>query len=133
MYRIPELQAMGVDFNEVYFDKQEAVKTATGMDFSLYDIVQLLKEETKDFSISNRVAEDIDGAIYNLTIKYLTETGKMPQEEIPEEEEEVEESETAEWKDAIETLNILIESGGTKKQIKEWQDAIETLNLLIGE
>lgn len=133
MYRIPELNAMGVDFNEVYSDKQEAVKTATGMDFTLYDIVQLLREETKDFSVSNRVAEDIDNAVYNLTIKYLTETGKMPEEvEMPEEEVE-EQDQVSEWRDAIETLNILIESGGSKKQIKEWQDAIETLNLLIGE
>lgn len=133
MYRIPELNAMGVDFNEVYSDKQEAVKTATGMDFTLYDIVQLLREETKDFSVSNRVAEDIDNAIYNLTIKYLTETGKMPEVEMPEEEEVEEQDQVSEWKDAIETLNTLIELGGSKKQIKEWQDAIETLNLLIGE
>ena len=40
-------------------------------------------------------------------------------------------AEISEWKEAIETLNMLIEMGGKKAEISEWNEAIETLNMLV--
>jgi hypothetical protein len=39
--------------------------------------------------------------------------------------------EKAEWTDAIDTLKMLIESGGSKQDIAEWKDAVETLEMLL--
>ncbi len=48
-------------------------------------------------------------------------------------EEKEEAPEKSEWKDAMDTLGMLIGLGGAKKQLAEWKDAIETLLMLHGE
>jgi hypothetical protein len=40
-------------------------------------------------------------------------------------------TEEVEWKEAIETLNMLITIGGKKKEIAEWKEAVGTLEMLL--
>jgi hypothetical protein len=42
-----------------------------------------------------------------------------------------ESSDVAEWKEATETLKMLIDVGGNAKDIAEWKEAVETLDMLI--
>ncbi len=53
---------------------------------------------------------------------------------LPEEKKESASSGSSdknEWGEAIETMEMLIEVGGSKKDIAEWKDAIETLKMLL--
>lgn len=128
MYKIPELEQKNIDFNLVYPDKQEIVREATGMFFGLQDIVNLCREETDNFTKSNVICEDIDKAIYDLTKKWIRESGEEIEEPEPEEPENVVriKKETA---DVEELLDIV--QGKEKKRLqKELNDLKETLELI---
>lgn len=128
MYQIPELISRGIDFNAVYAEKQGIVRTATGMDFGLGQIVELIKAETNNFSKSNKVAQDIDTAVYDLTKKWLKSTGQdaEPAEE-PESEEVVKiRAEMADLKELME-----ISDGDDLKKLEQgYQDLEELLTML---
>jgi hypothetical protein len=79
--------------------------------------INLLPTDDEDFvDVKNMIAESYPNAI-----------GKGA------EPTKTESPEISEWKEAIETLKMLIEDGGSKKDISEWTEAVETLNILIEE
>jgi hypothetical protein len=124
-YLLREYVKKGFDFNKVYPDKVEEVKTLTGMLFNLQDIVNYLQKETKDFKIENPVAKDLSDAIYKLVIKA---EGKS---EAPEPEEDTA-SEVQEWALSADGLYELL-SGDTSdydpNDVADWKSA---LDLLVG-
>ena len=80
--------------------------------------INLLTTDDEDFiDVKNAISESYPNAI-----------PKQKSEEMKSESSEI-----MEWKEAIETLNMLIEDGGSKKDIAEWTEAVETLNILISE
>lgn len=80
--------------------------------------INLLTTDDEDFiDVKNAISESYPNAI-----------PKQKSEEMKSESSEI-----MEWKEAIETLNMLIEDGGSKKDVAEWTEAVETLNILISE
>ena len=82
------------------------------------DDIDLLDETDEDFVAVKELIE----------IDYPNAIGKGA-EPTP-----TESSDVAEWTEAIDTLNMLIEVGklsGSDKDIAEWTEAVETLNMLI--
>jgi len=49
-YKTEQLIDEGVDFSNIYAEKQDVVKEMTGFDFDLSRIVQFLQKETKQFT-----------------------------------------------------------------------------------
>lgn len=83
--------------------------------------IELLDDKDEDFvAVKDLISEDYPAAV----------SGKESKPETPEVEAGSQGDEKAEWKDAIETLQMLVDAGGSKKDISEWKDAIETLQML---
>lgn len=140
-YKTEQLIDEGVDFSNIYAEKQGVVKEMTGFDFDLSRIVQFLQKETKQFTVQLPLALDIDRSIYSIYEKWKQSKGeeaeakpqpkaKEPKAEKPKAEEP---SNLGEWKEAIETLQMLIGEGGSDENIGEWNEAVDTLNMLIEE
>ena len=132
-FKTQELQDKGVNFASIFPEKQSAVKEMTGFDFDLSNIVLFLKKETDNYQkTDNPLASELDKYIYSI---YLKSAGlpkadkKEKTEEAP--AEKTEEEQQSEWKEAVETLQMLKEIGGKKKEVAEWEEAIETLNMLL--
>ena len=87
-YKIKHLVEEGYDFKKLYLDKQEELRTQTGLDFDLETIVLFLQKQTNNFTIDNPIAHDLDNAIFGIVQKYEQEYGKIPKEpEAPKEPE----------------------------------------------
>lgn len=132
MYQIPELISRGIDFDAVYAEKQGVVKTATGMDFGLGQIVELIKAETNNFSKSNRIAEDIDRAVYDLTKKWLKSTGQDAEPEEEAESEEVMEARALEAQLADAINSDMFEGDELKQLEKELEETRSYIEFLRG-
>lgn len=93
LYKTKKLIENGVNFNAIYNEKQEKVKEITGFTFSMSNIVNFLKEQTKNFTIQNSVAFDVDAQIYSIYTKWELEQGnkQKPKQEEPNQEEPKEE------------------------------------------
>ncbi len=89
--------------------------------------------------ISDEIITDDDFALIDendedfLEIKNLIEQSypKALPKSAESESDSTSTDEQKEWKDAMETLNMLIEMGGEEKEIAEWKEAVETLNMLM--
>ena len=79
IYKIEPLLSSGFNFNEVFPDKQEALKSFGGYNFGLQEIAQLLRKQTDNFKSSIPVALDIDKYLYEAYEKFIS--GKKPKEE----------------------------------------------------
>ena len=77
-YKIQTYVERGYNFAELFPDKQEAIRTATGLDFNLQQVVDFLKVQTNNFTTDNPVAHDLDEAVYKIIMK------KEGQEPAPE-------------------------------------------------
>jgi hypothetical protein len=128
LYKTKKLIENGVNFNAIYDEKQEKVKEITGFTFSLSNIVNFLQEQTKNFTIQNSVAFDVDAQIYAIYKKWEADMDnkQKPNEETNENEDvkklmleisdltelidmEDDESVIAKLKTEISDLNELIE------------------------
>jgi len=126
-YKIQSLVDNNYDFKQLYPDKQDAVRKATGMDFYLDSIVSFLQRQTNNFTIENSIAHDLDNAIYEIVERYNAEKGKM---ELPEPEEsgleKTEEETRVEILEAIELLEMLGEDAD-----EATKEALEILKSLV--
>jgi hypothetical protein len=78
-YKIQAFVESGFDFAGLFPEKQEAIRTATGMDFNLDSIVKFLQKQTNNFTIDNNIAHDLDSAIYKIILKSQQQGGEpMP-------------------------------------------------------
>jgi len=82
MYKIKTLVEDNFDFSVIFPEKQDSVRTASGLDFNLSEIVSFLQKQTNNFTIDNPIAKDLDDAIFKLYDKYKKEF--LPQEPEPE-------------------------------------------------
>lgn len=82
MYKIKTLVEDNFDFSVIFPEKQDSVRTASGLDFNLSEIVSFLQKQTNNFTIDNPIAKDLDDAIFKLYEKYKKEF--LPQEPEPE-------------------------------------------------
>ena len=80
-YKIQPLVESGYDFSGVFPEKQQTVRSLTGLDFNLTDIVKFLQKQTNNFSIENPIAHDLDSAIFDLVKK--NDAKSEPPEEAP--------------------------------------------------
>jgi hypothetical protein len=134
IYKTQALMEQGVDFSSIYKEKQTVIKEMLGFDFDVSEIVDFLQAETNNFSKQSDLALDLDNNIYLLYTRWIGEGKEDQQEDEQEDQQEESKSESSdvsEWQEAIETLNMLIEDGGSKKDLAEWGEAVETLNMLI--
>jgi hypothetical protein len=135
-YKIQSLVDNNYDFKQLYPDKQDAVRKATGMDFYLDSIVSFLQRQTNNFTIENSIAHDLDNAIYEIVERYNAEKGKMelpepekiPEQQLPEESglEKTEEETRVEILEAIELLEMLGEDAD-----EATKEALEILKSLV--
>lgn len=126
-YKTEKLLLDGVDFGNIFSEKQSVVKEMTGFDFNLESIVKFLKMETGDFKTQIPLAIDIDNQIYSIYTKWKKGEGKqepdeddesMPQEQpMPSDEDNIE---------AIELMFDLLPDDDT-------QEAIELMIELLPE
>ena len=70
-YKTHKLLDEGVNFGNVYSDKQDIVKEMTGFDFNLSNIVSFLKKETDNFTKTIDLALDLDRHIYAIYLKWV--------------------------------------------------------------
>jgi hypothetical protein len=70
----------GVDFNEIFADKQKAVAGKQNIAFSLPDVVQFIKTQSLDFSKQDQYLIDLDMAVMRLIAQYRNVSEK-PKEE----------------------------------------------------
>jgi len=92
-----------------------------GLDAETLREIELLKVVEKSESVSENIRKKASELIVKLSSKGITK--EEAKEEIKDEKEE--------WKDAIKTMEMLIELGGKKKDINEWKDAVKTLKMLL--
>lgn len=114
MYKIQKLVEQDYDFSAIYPEKQNEVKEASGLDFSVFEIVKYLQKQTNNFTIENTIAKDLDDAIYKLVEKYESEQKK------PEEIKEVIEEE--------EVSDVLNE-----KQLRDLKDTLDGMELIYDD
>jgi hypothetical protein len=124
-YKTHKLLDEGVNFGNVYSDKQDIVKEMTGFDFNLSNIVSFLKKETDNFTKTIDLALDLDRHIYAIYLKWV----KGGENITPSVTETVDES--AETLEAIAFLEELstMQKG---KEKKETMEAIEFMKELLG-
>lgn len=131
-YKIQPLVESNYDFASVFADKQRLVREATGLDFDLASIVTFLQKQTNNFTIENKVAHDLDDAIYDNVQRYKESIGDTDEpDEIPvpvpvPAPEQTEEEKMAEIKEAIELLELLGDDADD-----EAKEALEILKMLI--
>jgi hypothetical protein len=79
-----------------------------------------------DIDLLDETDEDFVAVKELIEIDYPNAIGKGAEPTTTTESPEI-----AEWTEAIETLKMLIEVGGSAKDIAEWNEAVETLDMLI--
>jgi hypothetical protein len=137
-YKIKHLVEEGYDFKKLYLEKQEELRTQTGLDFDLETIVLFLQKQTNNFTIDNPIAHDLDNAIYGIVEKHGKEYGEAHIEEAPKEPEtpkeeiripEIEKSEEEQRAELIEAIELLEMLGDDADE--EAKEALEILKSLI--
>ena len=128
-YKTEKLIQDGVDFKNIYPEKQSVVKEMTGFEFDLENIVNYLKMQTADFKSQIPLAIDIDNAIYSIYMKSLESSGKKVESvpvPVPSETEITDEMN-------IEAIDFMIEllPDLEGKMKKETIEAIEFINELL--
>jgi hypothetical protein len=93
---------------------QKASEYVTNQILTDYDI-DLLDETDEDFVAVKELIE----------IDYPNAIGKGAEPTT------TESSDVAEWKEAIDTYNFLIDSDAENENVAEWKEAIDTYNMLI--
>lgn len=122
MYKLKKYVDDGFDFNAIFPEKTEAVRQASGMTFTIQEVVDFLQVQTQNFTIENTVAKDLDDAIVKLVIKYQ-ETTEQSQETPSEQQAEPTEQDI---RDTIEGLQILADMGD-----EDAMATVEGLKLLL--
>lgn len=110
------------------------LKYFSGLDMSALpdNAAQYIKDQIlNDQNINLLPTDDEDFVDVKNTIAKLYPSAVGVKKQETANETKTEGSEVSEWKEAIETLNMLIEDGGSKKDLDEWNEAFETLNMLI--
>jgi hypothetical protein len=133
-FKIKKLADEKFDFDLLFPDKQQEVKEAYGMSFTLNEIVDFLRKQTDNFKNEYPLALDLDNAIYKVYEKYK---GAQPAEEEPPVEnpqdgievDGITAEQIEEWESAIEGLYDLLQDtdGLDKATITEWKDAMSDL------
>jgi hypothetical protein len=124
-YKTHKLLDEGVNFGNVYSDKQEIVKEMTGFDFNLSNIVSFLKKETDNFTKTIDLALDLDRHIYAIYLKWA----KGGEQITPTVTETVDDNaETLEAIAFLEELSVMQKG----KEKKETLEAIEFMKELLG-
>ena len=123
-YKTHKLLDEGINFGNVYSDKQEIVKEMTGFDFNLSNIVSFLKKETDNFTKTIDLALDLDRHIYAIYLKWA----KGGEQITPTVTETVDDkAETLEAIAFLEELSIMQKG----KEKKETLEAIEFMKELL--
>lgn len=104
-YQVPILLEKNYDFSAVKSEKQKQLTEINGYDFSLVDVVQYLKKESKNFSEHTPLLEEIDKTI----IKIVDDYSKSVQAESPVKEGEVKAPTKEDFISVIEGLEVQAE------------------------
>ena len=124
-YKTEKLIKDGVDFSNLFSEKQKLVKDMTGFAFDLENIVNFLKKETNNFQNQTKLALDIDENIYQIYLKWSKGAGNQEEEEDDKQEQSM--PTDADNIEAIELMFDLLPDDDT-------QEAIEfTIDLLPKE
>lgn len=117
-YQVPILLEKNYDFSAVKSEKQKQLTEINGYDFSLVDVVQYLKKESKNFSEHTPLLEEIDKTIGMIVVDYAKSKqlpnpfgGKSEGEKATKDVVSQVEEEIQSIKDAIEYLESEAESG----------------------
>ena len=78
-YKIQELVQSGFDFDILYPEKVEQLKSHNGYNFGIGDIVSLIKKQTSGFTIEVPVVRDIDNEIFNIYQKWWKQHNPEPE------------------------------------------------------
>ena len=125
-YKIQELVESGYDFSTLYADNQSAVRDNTGLDFNLANVVKFLQKQTNNLTIENRVAHDLDNAIFKIVSMYSEELKEKAEEAKGKgDSEKTEEEIKQDVMSAIELLEML--GDDIDEQTRE---ALETLKTI---
>lgn len=124
-YKTHKLLDEGVNFGNVYSDKQEIVKEMTGFDFNLSNIVSFLKKETDNFTKTIDLALDLDRHIYAIYLKWV-KGGEQITSTVTETVDDS--AETLEAIAFLEELSVMQKG----KEKKETLEAIEFMKELLG-
>lgn len=125
-YKIQKLVESGYDFTKVYTEKQAEIRDNTGLAFDFDMIVKFLQRQTNNFTIDNKIAHDLDDAIYNCVVKFEKEN----KEEIPEMQPEPEPEIKEEIKPEPESKETPQPEKTEEEKRQEILEAIELLEML---
>ena len=105
-YQTQILIEKNYNFSSVSPEKQKRLSEINGYDFSLIDIVQYLKKQSKNFTEQSPILEAIDKAIVRAVDKYHKDSGTPNplKPEAPEKEEKNVEQKIREIEDLIEAI-----------------------------
>jgi hypothetical protein len=130
-YLIKPYVERGFDFSSLFPEKQEQLSIAN-YDFNLPEVVKFLQTNTNNFTVENRIALDLDEAIYKLIQKQGAQMPMPIAEPIPA-EPAITESEEEERGLMLATIKgiITLQKQGLAEQ--EDIDYLESLKLLLSE
>jgi hypothetical protein len=125
-YKTEKLLQDGVDFSNLFSEKQKLVKDMTGFAFDLENIVNFLKKETDNFQKQTKLALDIDANIYQIYLKWSKGAGNQDADSDEDNEQEQSMPTDADNIEAIELMFDLLPDDDT-------QEAIELMIELLPE
>lgn len=134
-YQVPILLEKNYDFSAVKSEKQKQLTEINGYDFSLVDVVQYLKKESKNFSEHTPLLEEIDKTIIKIVDDYSKSVqAESPVKESAQEVKEAVEDETIiSVREAIESMKAFLtidpNNVSTQEAIKSMEDYLQLLTM----
>lgn len=127
-YKIQTYVERGYNFAELFPDKQEAIRTATGLDFNLQQVVDFLKVQTNNFTTDNPVAHDLDEAVYKIIMKKEGQEPAPPEPPTPEPAPAPTPAPAPSPAETTPSIEAMMESSGMSRE--EVEDALNNMELL---
>ena len=127
-YKTHKLLDEGVNFGNVYSDKQDIVKEMTGFDFNLSNIVSFLKKETDNFTKTIDLALDLDRHIYAIYLKWAKGEPTETPTETP-----TSSSKKQDLADRLELLNEMLSEATNKSKKSDLKDRIELIEEMVAD